>query len=489
MKKWTREERYQKLEDIPDIDIKNLEKIVLNCSFRQKFHIQPKTGLLNDPNGFSYFNGKYHLFYQWFPLGSVHGLKYWYHVSSLDLVNWDQDGIGIYPGDKNDSHGAYSGSGIVHNNKLYLIYTGNIRDYNWIRDSKQCLAIMDKESNIIKQNKPVIDSIPEGYTEHFRDPKIFKKDDLYYCFIGAQRNNLTGCIVYYQSKNLINWNLVGELNTSLNKFGYMWECPDYFELDNKGIVIFSPQGIKESGDLFNNIYQSGYLIGDKVDFSNRSFSHGSFIELDRGFDFYAPQTMEDNKGNRILIGWMGLPDINYPTDKNGWANCLTLPRILEIRNNKIIQRPIDELYKLQKSNLNISDSLINQEKSYDGFNGIEYNLKCKFKNIIGKSVGVKLRTSLIEETMIYYDIIDRKVVFDRSKSGEKFAIEYGEVRKCFMDGLEIEFNIFVDRSSVEIFINNGQEVFTSRIFPSKKSDGIIFFTKGQSSLEADIYQY
>ncbi|MED0747440.1 sucrose-6-phosphate hydrolase, partial [Aeribacillus composti] len=105
---WTRKQRYRRIEEATKEELNALKEKVNNSIWRQKFHIQPVTGLLNDPNGFSYFNGEYHLFYQWFPLGPVHGLKYWYHTKSKDLVNWQNVGIGIKPNDYFDSHGAYS---------------------------------------------------------------------------------------------------------------------------------------------------------------------------------------------------------------------------------------------------------------------------------------------------------------------------------------------------------------------------------------------
>ena len=192
MIEWSREKRYRKIEEAKEEEIVELNKKVEQCPFRQVYHIQPPTGLLNDPNGFSFFNGKYQLFYQWFPLGPVHGLKYWYHTSSTDLVNWENHGVGIEPGDWFDSHGAFSGSGIEYDNKLHLFYTGNTRDKDWCRMPYQCLAIMDKENNIKKYKEPVIDKIPEGYTDHFRDPKVFKVNECFYMVVGIQNKELKG---------------------------------------------------------------------------------------------------------------------------------------------------------------------------------------------------------------------------------------------------------------------------------------------------------
>jgi beta-fructofuranosidase len=488
MIEWSREHRYRKFEEAADIELEELEQKVKECPFRQKFHIQPPIGLLNDPNGFSYYNGRYQLFYQWFPFGPVHGLKHWYHISSTDLINWEEHGVGITPGDWFDSHGAYSGSGIVRNEKLYLLYTGNTRDENWNRHPYQCLAIMDKENNITKRMEPVIDRVPEEYTDHFRDPKVFERDGVYNCIIGAQTRALKGTIACYESEDLVNWKYKSKIKTDLEDFGYMWECPDYFELEDKGVLIFSPQGIEREGDKYANIYQSGYLIGSKMNFEEGKFEHNEFIELDNGFDFYAPQTMEDDRGRRILVGWMGLPEVEYPTDKNGWAHCLTLPRELKISGDKLLQNPPVELEQLRKSHFSFNETLIQEEKSFNGFRGESYELICLFKEFKGKRIGVKLRVSENEETVIYYDIENKKVVLDRSKSGEQFAKEWGTVRKTYLDCNELKLQVFVDRSSVEVFVNDGEKVFTGRIFPSAESTGINFFAEGEGSLSADLWE-
>ncbi len=487
---WTKEHRYRRLEDATREEMEKLRQKVKNCPWRQTFHIQPETGLLNDPNGFSYYNGEYHLFYQWFPLGPVHGLKYWYHTKSKDLVHWENVGIGIEPGDYFDSHGAYSGSAIEHERKLYLMYTGNTRDENWIRHPYQCMAVMEESGAISKMDQPVISAVPAGYTDHFRDPKIWKEGNFYYVIIGAQRENETGCTVLYSSSDLKNWNFEGEIKTSLERFGYMWECPDYFELDGQGVLIFSPQGLNPEGDLYHNIYQSGYIVGEKLDLETKSIKHGRFTELDRGFDFYAPQTMLGPNGRRILVGWMGLPEIDYPTDKNGWAHCLTLPRELSIRNGKLIQQPIKELQALRKKENQIEDTLHSQTKAYDAFTGTTYELICEFENISAAEFGIEFRAAGNEKTVMKYNAIHKKVILDRSQSGEIAGASYGTTRACHMDGNKIKFHMFVDTSSVEIFINDGEEIFTSRIFPSEDSKEIRFFAgNGKAIFKATKWDY
>lgn len=482
---WTKDQRYKRLTEVEEKELAVLSKRVSECPWRQKFHIQPVTGLLNDPNGFSFYNGEYHLFYQWFPLGPVHGLKYWYHTKSKDLVHWQNVGIAIEPYDYFDSHGAYSGSAIEHNGQLYLMYTGNTRDENWGRHPYQCLAIMDQDGMITKMKKPLIANIPDGYTDHFRDPKVWKSGESFYAVLGAQRSNESGCVLLYRSQDMVDWSLEGEINTNLKQFGYMWECPDYFELQDKGILIFSPQGLQPKGDEYQNIYQSGYIMGNKLNLKDRNLVHGCFAELDRGFDFYAPQTMLDPNGRRILVGWMGLPEIDYPTDQYGWAHCLTIPREIRQKDNKLIQTPVGELCKLRGKEVRAESTLKSCKVALDGFQGESYELIAEFIEASASEFGVELRVGEQDKTIIKYEKNNQKVVLDRTSSGQPFGEKYGTIRRCNLEAGKIKFHIFVDISSVEIFVNDGEEVFTTRIFPKKESTGICFFAiDGQVKLHA-----
>ena len=480
---WTTEQRYRRIEEVSKEEYGKLIDQVKHCPYRQMYHIQPVTGLLNDPNGFSYFNGEYHLFYQWFPLGPVHGVKYWYHTVSKDLVHWRNEGIALEPDRPFDSHGVFSGTAIEKDHQLYLMYTGNARDKDWVRYPTQCLAVMNKEGKIMKYEEPVIKNRPYQVTEHFRDPKVFQVGDMYYCLIGAELEGNQGTVVYYQSKDLVEWTYKGEVKTSFKGNGFMWECPDYFTQNGKGVMILSPQGMESQGDLYNNIFQSGYLIGEEIDWQNGVFKHGSFVELDRGFEFYAPQTMQDPSGRRILVGWFGLPGVDCVSDENGWAHCLTIPRELIVEENRLWQRPIKELEQWRKEAHTVTHLLQQESISFEKINGIVYELTAEFTEIEAQVVGIKLRKGDNEETVFYYDLINRKLVLDRSKSGRTCGDEYGTVRKCHFDEKQLKLQIFVDVSSIEIFVNDGLEVFSTRIFTKIESAGIEFFTDGMVQLK------
>ena len=490
MMEWTNEARYRTCDSMTAEERRKLELSVSKSIWRQQYHIQPPYGLLNDPNGFVWYKDRYYLFYQWFPFGAVHGMKHWYQTESIDLVNWENKGVAVKPELPFESHGIYSGSGFVHNDLVHLFYTANNRDEEWKRHASQCLIIMDDKGQMIKQNAPIIKKQPEGYTEHFRDPKVWKEKDKFYMIVGAQRKNLTGCVLLYKSDNLMDWTSQGEVKMKEADFGFMWECPDYFELQNQGVLLFSPQGIQAKGDCFKNIYQSGAYIGQPLDLDNNYFEHGAFQELDAGFDFYAPQTTVSPDGRRLLVGWMGLPEIEYPTDNEGWAHCLTIPRELSIKNNILYQKPIRELQQKRKKEVKRILTICESTENIDAFSGQSYEMIVDIEVENASSAGVKLRVGEGEETLLYLNKLVQKVVLDRTKTGEIFAQEYGTIRQKSYSKEKVRFHIFMDTSSIEVFVNDGEIVFTSRIFPKKESLGVQFFAEeGIANFEAVQWQY
>ncbi len=471
MIEWTREERYQRLETFPEDQYLKLIEQTKQSPHRQLFHIQPPTGLLNDPNGFAYFNGQYHLFYQWFPLGPVHGLKYWYHTVSDDLATFKNVGIALRPDTQFDSHGAYSGSGLVVDDTLKLIYTGNHRTDAWERIPYQMIATLHKDGMITKDETPIISGPQSGYTDHFRDPKVWFENGYYYAVIGAQRTDETGTVVVYQSIDLKHWTFISELKTDYTDFGYMWECPDYFELNNTDVLLFCPQGVDKYEDQFWNIYQSGYVLG-KLDKETFEMIHGDFIELDHGFDFYAPQTTLDKDGNRVLIGWMGLPDTGYPTDKEGWAHCLTIPRVLTIEDNKLRQRPVESLKSL-RGNVETAEGYATKKNvKLHPYEGTHYELIVDVLDNDSTEFYIELRVSKKESTMITYNKAEKRITLDRFDSGQLPEGVDGYSRSVVLDEDLKQLQIFVDTSSIEIFINDGEKVMTTRIFTSQDAKGI-----------------
>lgn len=447
------------------------KKIVESDYYRLKYHLMPPVGLLNDPNGFIQWNGVYHLFYQWMPFNPVHGAKFWGHYSSENLVNWKSEPTALAPSEWFEKNGCYSGSAITHDKKLFLFYTGNVKNENAERESYQCLALSEDGVNFTKKG-PIV-NLPDGYTPHFRDPKVWKKDHHWYMIIGAQTKDLKGEATLFKSKNLYDWELFGAIfdNKQQNTV-YMWECPDLFELNGRDVLLVSPQGLEPRGMLYQNVYQSGYYLGE-LNYKNGKFSSGQFLELDRGFEFYAPQTTKDNKGRRLMFAWMGVPEQyedQHPTIKHQWVHCMTLPRELHIRDNKLYQSPVAELAFLRKNELIYKHVIINNvTKELAGVNGDCFELLLDISKLVGN-----FEISLRDNAKIIFNPDQEIFTLERLR----FNNNCSESRSCELKELT-KLQIYMDTSSIEIFINEGAEVFTSRIFPNEESKRIVFKTDGE----------
>ena len=483
---------FTKIKENEEKSILEKKEIVEKDFWRQKYHIQGIVGLINDPNGFSQFKGKYHMFYQWNPLGTNHKNKTWAHSVSSDLLHWERMKTALRPDTWYSKDGVYSGSAIVDDEKLYLFYTGNVKDADGNRESYQCLAVSSDGENF-ERWEPSIVNQPDGYTRHIRDPKIWKKDGKFYAVIGIQSEDLEGKAVLYSSENIKDWKFEGEIaganHGKIKDFGFMWECPDYFQLKDektgeiRDLLVFSPQGLEPEGDLYNNKYQTGYLFG-KLDYEKPEFEiFSNFVEIDRGHDFYAPQSMKDDKGRRLFIGWMGVPEEeDFPTVKNEWLHCLTLPRELKVINGKLYQLPIKEMESIRGEKIEFSGKVAGEVNV--GI-GTAYELKAKFTNI-NSDCGLKLRTGKNSETVLKFDYNDKKFVLDRTKGEQSDK----RLRKVYLGDIsELELTVFVDNSSVEIFINGGQEVFSSRIFPEKGADGISAFADKNVNVEIEKWEW
>lgn len=471
-----------------------MSKLIEKDYHRLKYHIMPPAGLLNDPNGFIHINDKYHLFYQLHPFDAKHGLKYWGHVTSKDLAHWEQQPIALFPTEWYEKNGCYSGSAVNDEGTLVLIYTGNVKNDEGVRETYQCIAASKDGINFIKHAaNPVMSNQPEGYTRHFRDPKVWKRDGVWYMVIGAQTIQETGSVLLYASADLKEWRKVGVVagayENGLGELGYMWECPDLFNLAGREVLIVCPQGIKASGDLYNNIYQSGYFTG-KLNYETGALTHGKFTELDRGFEFYAPQTTEDEKGRRILIGWMGLPEEDdHPTAEFGWIHTMTIPRQLELINEKIYQKPVEELKILRKNPVCHQSILLEDgEGTLPGIQGDVIELLLEFKLLSAEALEIHLRASEDgkEKTILSFHKASNTIELNRNESGKG----YGGIRRCVITPSEaIRLHIFMDTSSLEIFVNDGEEVFSSRIYPKKESKGIKFLAVKGDVMLTEVKQW
>lgn len=417
------------------------------------FHLEMPKGLVNDPNGLCYHQGKYQIFFQWNPFGCEHKHKHWTYTQTTDFINYTKPQIALAPVDKFDKDGCYSGSARSKNNKLEIIYTANLKDEQNIRYPRQVLVKQDDDGEFIKE-KIIIDTVPKGYTTHFRDPYIFIKNNRSFIILGAQRENLTGCALIYEEIDE-NWIFRGELKTRLTDFGYMWECPNLFTIDDKDILVFCPQGLKAQKYQYQNLYQAGYLIG-QFNPDTLEFTHGEFHEFDMGFDFYAPQVLV-HENRHILIGWVGMPDKlqDYPTIDDGWVHSLTLPRELILKNDKLYQRPISELNELNQNTI----TKINTDKISLSANK-KLEISIPLKDISSWQGKLKFNDEYI---LLTYDknnsifTIDRNQLKLGGKGIRQFLVKAQD---------ELNLSVYIDNSIIELYLQDGEYYATFCYYPT-----------------------
>lgn len=411
---------------------------------RPEYHITPEYGYLNDPNGLAQFHGKYHVFYQWLPKAVPRGNKRWRHCVSEDLLHWTDEGCGLEPRKWYEKNGCYSGSGITAGDRYYLFYTGNVRNAGGGRETYQCMAVSEDGKTFVKKG-PVV-YLPEGYTPHFRDPKVWERDGRWWMAVGAQTKKQNGNAALFVSDDLQSWNLVGNMLDDSLDWGYMCECPDLIETEGQDYLVVSRQ---RDGDCRVMIFSG------RMDYESGRFHADIDSErlLDEGFDFYAPQSFVDESGRRLLFGWLGSGETEYqmsqPPVKEGWLHSLTIPRELYVDEGELCQRPAEELRALRKD---------------------EQLKKCRGTAVIDRgSTGLEILAEDLNGQNISYEIGGAlKICYRKETQTVKFGRKrwnspgYDE-KVILLESLD-RIHIFLDHSTAEIFINNGKMTFTSKAY-------------------------
>lgn len=436
--------------------------------WRLRFHLMPPVGWLNDPNGLCQFGGRYHVFFQYTPYDAAGGLKVWGHYSSEDLIHWEYHGIPLLPDCPYDVGGVYSGSALPEEDGMALFFTGNVKydgEYDYVENGREGNTILVESKDGFAMGDKVCvlrqADYPADYTCHIRDPKVFRQGDCYYMALGGRKKDGNGAMLLYTSKDKRKWELRRELMGD-HYFGYMWECPDVFSLNGTWVCAFSPQGLERGTHAFQNIYHSGYVLLEESPFVREDGGAGTretgclptarFREWDMGFDFYAPQTFEDEQGRRILIGWMGISDgdLEYtnPTVERGWQHALTLPREVTERDGILYQYPVREIDGLRARALSVEHGRAVVE------NG------CFDLVVCGKDAKA-CRICVADGLTVSWD--GSCVCLELSEE-----LGYGRgVRRARLSKLD-EVRIVADTSAAEIFINRGELVFSTRYYKNSR---------------------
>lgn len=410
------------------------------------WHIAPPCGLLNDPNGLCEIDSVHHIFHQWFPAGPVHGLKYWRHVTTRDFVHYQDEGVAMAPDQPCDCHGCYTGMALREEDGARLYYTGLSSAG---QEPCTCTALFDGRQ--ITRREKLLDRDPAVTTINYRDPCVWKKGESFHMLVGGESLEHKGVLLFYSGTRADRFSYRGLLDLGKQNFGYMMECPNYYEEGGAGVLFFSPMGMPSGSKYdYRNVFSVVYCIGEPLDTIQGRFLIQKVYEMDKGFDFYAPQSYRDEKGRRILFGWLGNSKNPYPTDRNNWAHMLTMPRLLRVEGDRLVQQPLPELEALRGEAVPVPAEMQLPHSRLELEAGAGESFSFVLENELGEN--------------ITFTGTAGEYTLDRSGMSEPYALNFGAVRYAHRLEPSGSVRIFVDHSSIEIFCDGGKTVFTARFF-------------------------
>lgn len=458
------------------------------------FHLTTPVGWMNDPNGFSVFNNKIHLFYQFHPYSEVWGPMHWGHYETTDFLKWDELPTALAPDMDYDAAGCFSGTALVVDGKHILFYTGVIEQDNEDGTKEvfqnQCIAVGDGRNYEKGLNNPVLkgDIMPADCSRaDFRDPKVWKdKNGSYYLLAGNKTYDGKPQVVLFQSLDMQNWNFVSVFaKDESNRFGAIWECPDYFQNGNWDVLIVSPQDM-QADEEFHNGNNVVCFLG-KVDHKLHQFHYDKAVSLDYGFDFYAAQTIETLDKRRVLIAWMQSWDSTNTIPRGQkWAGMMTIPRELEIKDDMILQNPVKELEKYRKDEVSL-ETTIQGKTEIEGIRGRILDLTIELKESEFEKFSISLAKDEQHVTSFSYSSKERTLVGDRTFAGwirDTNCVRTMPVKNA--NGLK-KLRFIMDKNSIELFVNDGEQVFSTVIYTPLSADGIVFECNGAANVKITKY--
>lgn len=496
-----------------------MEENMYDEQHRPQFHFTPEKKWMNDPNGMVYYDDEYHLFYQYYPEGIVWGPMHWGHAVSKDLIRWEHLPIALYP----DSLGYYfSGSAVIDYNNtsgfgdgeippMVAIFTFGWEDEKGIAQRQGIAFSLDKGRTWTKyEGNPVLDINLNA----FRDPKVFwhRPSQKWIMSIVASNDNETiipDHVKFFVSENLIDWEQTGEFGYTYGTQGGKWECPDLIEIPIEGtnekkwvlIVSINPMGPNGGSGI-------QYFIGDfdgKTFEIDEQFKTGGGLSktlwMDYGRDNYAGVTWSNTPDNTfVLIGWMSNWDYAQQVPTERWRSSMTIPRKLILENTvkglRLNSKPIDQLKELRKRKKEIpaiefyekraiADSLVNSTAEVI----LQFNKKGAGED---SKFGILLKNNKGEQVNIYFETSVNKYFIDRSRSGKvDFSPKFASIDAAprIDDSDTLKFHLYIDKSSVELFADDGSVVMTETFFPNEDFSTIqIYGTNGGELVKGEIFE-
>ena len=272
----------------------------------------------------------------------------------------------------------------------------------------------------------------------------------------------------------------------------MWECPDFFKLDGKWVLLTSPQDMLPQGLEYHNGNGTLCLIGT-CDETTWDFTEESDQAIDYGIDFYAPQTVLSPDGRRIMIGWMQNWDTSGVHPKNEpWFGQMSLPRELSIENGRLIQKPVWELYDLRRNEIKYENVEFTDAIRLDGIEGrridMEINIRPRDKESIYRKFAVRFAQDEQYHTAVSFRPYESVIKIDRKFSGSRRAVIHQRRSRVNSKNGSLKLRLVLDRHSAEIFVNDGEHVLTAVVSTRQEAQGISFFADGWVSMDVVKYE-
>lgn len=453
------------------------------------YHLTGGTGWINDPNGFSVYRGEIHLFFQYHPYDTVWGPMHWGHVKSRDFLRWERLPAALAPDEAYDAAGCFSGSALeLPDGRHMLMYTGVRPDGDTVRQT-QCLAFGDGVDYGKYAGNPVIgpEALPEGgSTVDFRDPKIARENGRFYAVVGDRCADGTGAVLRYESEDAVGWRLLGPLAASRGRYGKMWECPDFFSLDGTDVLLLSYQEMEERGLEFLEGNGTLCLLGRR---EGTALSEEHAQAIDYGLDFYAPQTVETPDGRRVMIGWMQYwGSVNCRVRTLPFFGQMTVPRELRVKDGRLIQTPVRELEELRTAVVRLRDAALGETTDVPGVAGRCADLTVDLRpGADFRAFALTVAEGDGYGTVVRFDPAKNTVTVDRSKSG--FPPEVRNVREFAVRdrGGALRLRLLLDRWSLELFVNDGEQAASFTLYTPPEAEGITFAAQGEARMDLDFY--
>ena len=480
-------------------DYEEKYEVFVSPEERPAFHLTPRIGWMNDPNGFCWYQGYYHLFYQYHPYRTKWGPMHWGHAVSRDLLHWTYLPCALAPDTPADQDGCFSGSAIeMPDGRHLLLYTGvrniTLEDGKLVGVQTQCVAVGDGMDYKKYPGNPILTEkdLPEGGNPYdFRDPRLWREaDGSYAMIVGNRPADGSGSLLIYRSDDCLHWRFDCVLDQCYNEFGKMWECPEYFPLDGKEVILTSPQDMSPSGLEFHSGNGSLCLIGT-YDRTQRHFIRESVQAIDYGIDFYAAQTVLTPDGRRVMIAWMQNWDTCVANECRRWFGQMTIPRELSLRDGRLCQNPIREIEAMRGRCVQYKNVIVSEEMTLQGVFGRRVDMTVSVRPLESDGyLQFKLKVARGSQhyTLISYKPRTSVLRIDRRFSG--CHRDFVHERKLLVRnrGGEVKLRVLLDRFSVEVFVNDGEQAVSTTIETPQTADGISFEAVGQLLVDVEKYE-